>query len=112
MFPLIILRFVSLFIYLNCCAWCLLWIRRNRRDWFYAFPALAIFAHAVIFYAFYLFDYFSLRQPFVLQFYADWGAFFIMHVGFTSLFILIDLVTGLFSKFITRHFPLLVMSYG
>lgn len=111
--PLIAMRFVSLFVFTNCALWCALWIRRNPQDRFYAFPALAIFLHAILFYTFYLMDYFALRGvPFVLQAYSDWGAFFILHVGFTSLFILIDLVTNLFTKFLARHFPALITRYG
>lgn len=110
--PLILIRFVSLFVFLECLILGTLWIRHHRGEWLYMTPPMLIFTHAAIFYSVYLFDYFYDAHPFSLQFYADWGAFFILHVAFTSLFVLIDLETYLFTNFIARHFPHVVKSHG
>jgi len=104
--PLILLRFVSLSVYLGCIGLCLIWVWQNRAEWMYGAPALAIFGHAVLFYSFYLLDYFGKRGlPFDLQLYADWGSLFVLHVGFTSLFILLDLVTNVFTGWMARFCP-------
>lgn len=110
--PLILVRFISLFVFVDCIMLAFLWIRYHPSEWLYMTPPILIFTHAVIFYSFYLWDYFNPPHPFPLQFYADWGAFLILHIGFTSFFILIDLITNVFSDFIGRHFPNLVKQHG
>lgn len=103
MTPLILVRFLTLFIFLNCVGWCLAWMNAHRKERLYALPALLIFTHASLFYGLYLADYLMLRGiPFDLQWYADWGSLLMLHISFTSLFILIDLASGIFTKYIGR----------
>lgn len=103
--PLIFVRFISLLIFIECLILAVTWVKQNPHEWFYMTPPVLIFIHATLFYSVYLFDYFYDTHPFSLQFYADWGAFFILHIAFTSFFALLDLRTSWFTDFIEKHFP-------
>ena len=96
MSPFIAVRVIALLGFLVFTSGTLYWMYAEHAR-LRAIPLLGGALHGSFYYGFYLFFYFYPKLNFDLQFFADWGAFFLMQIAWTGALITWDMATDWFS---------------